>query len=250
MKDQEAEVVYRQALTALRVAAVPHMVCGAYALLHYTGIARDTKDIDVFVLPTEAERTLAVLASAGFRTEMTCAHWLGKAFLGDSFVDVIWGSQNGIATVDEVWQENAESGVLCDVPVAVGPVEEIIWSKAFVMERERYDGADIMHLLLARAARLDWRRLLWRFGDDWPLLLSYLVQFDFFFPTARHLVPETVLDELVGRLRSGRRNHASPALCRGTRTSRYQYQVDVDRWGLLDARLKPWGALTSGQLCD
>jgi hypothetical protein len=33
--------------------------------------------------------------------------------------------------------------------------EEVIWSKAFVTERERYDGADIMHVLLACAETLD-----------------------------------------------------------------------------------------------
>jgi hypothetical protein len=27
----------------------------------------------------------------------------------------------------------------------------MIWSKAFVMERERYDGADVAHVILRRA---------------------------------------------------------------------------------------------------
>jgi hypothetical protein len=58
-------------------------------------------------------------------------------------------------------------------------VEETIWSKAFVMERERYDGADIAHLLRASAERLDWHRLLERFDAHWPVLLSHLILFGF-----------------------------------------------------------------------
>jgi hypothetical protein len=33
------------------------------------------------------------------------------------------------------------------------------------MERERFDGADVAHIILAYGDRLDWRRLLERFGS-------------------------------------------------------------------------------------
>ncbi len=58
----------------------------------------------------------------------------------------------------------------------------MIWSKAFIMERERYDGADIAHLILACGRDLDWRRLLGRFGRRWRVLLSHLVLFGFVYP--------------------------------------------------------------------
>jgi len=48
--------------------------------------------------------------------------------------------------------------------VGLTPVEEMLWSKAFVMERHRYDGADIAHLIRARGEHFDWNRLLQRFG--------------------------------------------------------------------------------------
>jgi hypothetical protein len=38
----------------------------------------------------------------------------------------------------------------------------MIWSKAFVMERECDDGADIARVPRARGDRLDWQRLLIR----------------------------------------------------------------------------------------
>jgi hypothetical protein len=44
----------------------------------------------------------------------------------------------------------AHSGtcIILDTPVRIAPLEEIIWQKAYIMERERFDGADIAHLLL------------------------------------------------------------------------------------------------------
>jgi len=47
------------------------------------------------------------------------------------------------------------------------------------MERERYDGADIAHILRARAADLDWERLLERFAGHWHVLLSHLILFEY-----------------------------------------------------------------------
>ena len=40
--------------------------------------------------------------------------------------------------------------------VLVAPAEESLWCKAFVMERERFDGADVAHIILAYGDRLDW----------------------------------------------------------------------------------------------
>ena len=41
--------------------------------------------------------------------------------------------------------------LVLDQPARLVPAEEIIWTKAFIMERERYDGADVAHILRACA---------------------------------------------------------------------------------------------------
>src|SRR5579871_3566968 len=94
---------YLDALTSLSRAKVPYLLGGAYALAHYTGIVRHTKDLDLFVRPADAPRVLEVLEQAGYRTEMTFSHWLGKAFCGDDFIDVIFSSGNGQCLVDDEW---------------------------------------------------------------------------------------------------------------------------------------------------
>src|SRR2546421_11845684 len=92
---------YCRTLTVLAPTGIDVLVGGAYAFARYTGIERHTKDLDIFVRPADAPRTLRTLAAAGYQVENTFPHWLGKAFCGDFYVDVIHSSGNGVATVDD-----------------------------------------------------------------------------------------------------------------------------------------------------
>jgi hypothetical protein len=235
-------------MQALQESAIPYLVGGAYAFERYTGIARHTKDFDIFVRPADRDRTLAVLARAGFSTQIAFPHWLGKAYDGDEFIDVIYSSGNGIAEVDDGWFEHAVDGEVLDVEVQLCPAEEMIWQKAFIMERERYDGADVAHLLRARGPMLDWGRLLDRFGDHWRVLFSHLVLLGFIYPNEPSPIPDTVMLGLIRRLKQELGNRSgTPAVCQGTLLSRAQYLVDLDGWGYEDGRLPPHGTMTPEQ---
>ncbi len=229
---------YRRVMDTLNRAGARYLVGGAYALAYYTGVVRHTKDFDIFVRPEDAKRILDELSTAGCQTEMTFPHWLGKAYHGDDFCDVIFSSGNGVARVDDLWFECAAAAEILGQPAYLIPAEEMVWSKAYVVERERYDGADICHLLRARGDRLDWDRLLWRFGDHWRVLLSHLVLFGFVYPGERTKVPEAVMRELVRRLLEEAAEPDPDAhLCQGTLLSRSQYLKDIHEWGYRDARL-------------
>jgi hypothetical protein len=234
---------YRAAMSALNAAGAPYLVGGAYAFERYTGIERHTKDFDIFCRREDAEAILDLLhEKTGSRTEVTFPHWLGKAYnpgTGD-FVDVIYSSGSGIAVVDDEWFANSTDAEVLGIPAALCPAEEMIWSKAFIMERERYDGSDIAHLLHARAAGLDWERLLRRFDEKWRVLMSHLLLFGFAYPGKREQVPAWVMDELVRRLQAEAETPPeSTHLCRGTLLSRAQFLVDIEKWGYEDARLEP-----------
>jgi hypothetical protein len=236
---EETVEFYRAGIHALLDAGVPFLVGGAYAMGRCTGIERHTKDFDIFVLPSDSRRALRTLARAGYRTELTFPHWLGKAYHSDDFIDVIFSSGNGIAVVDSEWFENAVPAEVLGIPLLLCPTEEIIWSKSFIAERERYDGADVAHLLLHCAGVLDWDRLLRRFGDRWRVLLSHLVLFGFIYPAQRTNIPARVLQELITRLEREMSSQPAeaPAVCQGTLLSREQYLIDVNQWGYRDARL-------------
>lgn len=245
--DEATAAFYRRMMTALGASGVPFLVGGAYAFARYTGIQRHTKDFDVFVREADIERTLAALGSAGCATELTFPHWLGKAYCGEDFVDVIFSSGNGLVAVDDEWFAHAVAEVVLGIPVRLIPPEEMLWSKAFVMERERYDGADVNHLLRATAADLDWRRLLRRFGEHWPVLLSHLVLFGYVYPAEAGCLPPWVLCDLLERVATGLEAGTAPErVCRGPFLSRAQYLVDVDAWGYRDPRLRANGGPMSG----
>jgi len=236
---------YREALERLNEAGIDFMVGGAYASGHYTGILRDTKDFDIFVRPDDCRRVLDLFAEAGFHTELTFPHWLGKVYWSEYFVDVIFSSGNGVARVDDDWFAHAQPATVLDMPVHLIPVEEMIWSKGFVVERERYDGADVNHVLRARAAQLDWKRLLQRFGPHWRVLFSQVVLFGFGYPGERTQVPEWVMRYFIRRLESEAQTAGPKHLCRGTLLSREQYLVDIEEWGYQDARLLPHEYMSS-----
>src|SRR5712692_6569929 len=197
--EPEAKAFYCTTLSVFEKAKLDVLVGGAYAFARYTRIERHTKDLDVFVRAADFERTLAALDEAGYQTEIPFPHWLGKAHCGDYFVDVIYSSGNGIARVDDEWFAHATHDEVFDLPVRLCPAEEMIWSKAFVQERERFDGADVAHLLREVGPSLDWPRLLMRFGDYWRVLLSHLILFGFIYPDKRQNVPAWVMDELIRR---------------------------------------------------
>ncbi len=229
---------YRQVLLTLTEAGLPFVVGGALALRYYTGIIRHTKDLDLFVRLEVYPRVLEKLAGRGYRTELTDPQWLAKVFSEAHFVDVIFGSGKGLGPVDQSWFEHAVDGEILGLPARICPPEEMIWSKAFIMERERYDGADVAHLLRARGPELDWPRLLQRFGTHWRVLLGHLVLFGFIYPSERSQIPAWVQAELLSRHQREMNSSAVPErICQGTFLSGTQYLIDLERWGYQDARL-------------
>ncbi len=235
------------ALRALKGAGVPFVVAGAYAFFEYTGIFRDTKDLDVFLRRRDLEAAFEALDGAGFRTELMDPGWIGKAYRGEWFVDLIFSSGNGVAVVDDLWFEHAREGVVMGEPVLLAPPEEIIWSKGFVCERERYDGHDIAHLLRACGDALDWDRLLARFDEHWEVLLSHLIVFRFAFPSERSRVPDRVLRELLRRVAEAMADGDwEDPVCRGPLVSRTQYRHVLDHLGFVDGLARFHEARRSG----
>jgi predicted nucleotidyltransferase len=68
------------------------------------GRPRSTHDIDLFVVPEEAELALRALAKKGFRTEKTDPSWLYKGFKEQILVDVIFKSKGEIYLDQEMYQ--------------------------------------------------------------------------------------------------------------------------------------------------
>lgn len=246
----ETTTFYRQVLETLNAERVPFLVGGAFAFACHTGIQRNTKDLDLFIRHCDYPLAEQAFSKLGYTTELTFPHWLAKVRAGDTFVDLIFNSGNGISPVDDVWFKHAIDADVMGVPVRITPAEEALWSKAFIMERERYDGADVVHLLHACAQHLDWHRLLGRFGSHWRVLLSHIVLFGFIYPGDRSMVPGWVMGDLLERLlQETLQTPPQSLLCAGTLLSREQYLHDTMQEGYLDARVR-LGSMSSKDVAD
>jgi hypothetical protein len=228
---------YLRSMATLKDANVPFLIGGAYVVEVYTGVSRRTKDFDLFIRPRHVDAALDALASAGFKTEVTSPHWLAKARDGRDYVDLIFRAGNGLCEVDDSWFERAKEDELLGFRIKLCAPEEMIWMKAYIMERERFDGADVAHILLKCADKLDWRHLVERFGPDWRVLLSHLVLFGYVYPSELGRISTAVMNELIERLQKEPPPSGHKRVCRGTLLSRKQYLVDVETWGFEDARL-------------
>jgi Aminoglycoside-2''-adenylyltransferase len=247
--DTATRTFYVDAMKALDRAQIPYVVGGGYAMAYYTGIARNTKDLDLFIRPQDRDRTLTTLTAAGYRTEFFYPFWIAKALCGDSFIDLLYNSGNGACPVDDEWLTHAVDSDVIGYRTRLVPAEEQLWSKAFVQDRDRYDGADVAHLILCQGSKFDWDRLLRRFRGHEPVLLAHAILFRYSYPSERDCVPQWVMERLkVATHESMMERVNGTKLCRGTFLAQKSYGQDVSHWGFADGRLEPHGPLSREEL--
>jgi hypothetical protein len=230
-----AHAFYATALEIICGSGIPFLVAGTYALNAYTGLRRETKDIDVFCKPGDYPRILHLFREQGFQPEIEDERWIAKVRKGDDFFDIIFNSTAGVTPVNDLWFVEEREARIFGHTVRILPPTEFVWSKAFVQNRERYDGADIAHVMLKEHDQIDWRRLLTYMEQYWEVLLIHILNFRFIYPTERHRVPQWLMEELMDRLRM---QDGLPVprtrVCRGRMFSRNDYQIDVDEWEFVD----------------
>ena len=236
---------YRAVLRTLRDAEIPFQIGGTYALARYTAIDRSTKDLDLMVRRRDWPAIARALREQHIYTRLPFPHWLGKALHGKSQVDVIFSGGNGLTRVDDDWIDRGVPARVLGFNVDLSPPEELLWSKAFVMERERFDGADVLHLILAMVDDLDWRHLCERFRGHEKVLLAHLVLFQYVYPDHASRLPRWLMPALLDAPDPAAM--FSTRLCRGTLLSRAQYLVDIEKRGFADARRPPFGPMTDNE---
>ncbi len=211
---------------------VPYVVAGAFALQRHTGIWRDTKDLDLFLPPEGAAQALQVLAEDRFETTVADPVWLAKAHRGEYYVDLITGMSNGVVTVDRSWIERGTVADVLGVETRILGAEELIASKLFVTRRERFDGADICHVIYRTRGQLDWQRLLGMVAGHEDLLLWALVLFAYVYPADADYVPGALWQKLLQDFQEHIRRPDATALFRGSLVDPMMFAIDVEEWGL------------------
>ena len=227
--------VYQRVIRGARQAGIPFAFGGAFATAVYTGELRNTKDFDFYIRPEDRGAMLEVVAQAGLRDHFERLpydqSWIYRASDGEVIVDTIWAMANQRAVVDMAWLTRGPLVELRGEAMRAIPVEELIWCKLYVVQRERCDWGDVLNLIDAQAGRLDWDHLLHRMGEDAPLLSGVLALYAWLSPQRSEVIPESIWERL-GIQRLG--GHPADA---GLTTTRAR---------LLDAR--PWFHRSPGSI--
>jgi predicted nucleotidyltransferase len=234
--EPDEAAAFAVALRTLNATGICYVVAGAFAKHAYTGIWRDTKDLDLFLKADDLKTALDALAEAGYQTEIEFEHWLAKAHCDPYVIDLIFGMGHGKVRVTDRWFEYSQPVKIAGVPTRLIGLEELIVSKAYVAERYRFDGADILHLIRARQGQVDWQRVLAGLGPHRQLLLWHLVHFSFVYPGHANYLPQDLMVQLFEEMRADwSRSHPATAF-RGTLLDPFSYLVDTEDWGYQDRR--------------
>jgi len=228
----EQKLLFREVLQFFELRKVPYAVAGAFAMQQHTGIFRDTKDLDLFLTAETAAVALGLLQRAGFECEICDPVWLFKAKRGEYFVDLITGMSNATIVVDDSWMQSARPAIVYDVPTRVLAAEELLASKLFVTRRERFDGADIAHIIYGTRGELDWARILQLSGDNWEMLFWALVLFRYVYPGQTRFVPLDVWRDLLRRYDALVSQPDPNAEFRGSLIDERMFAIDLNEWGL------------------
>jgi predicted nucleotidyltransferase len=224
--------LFRGVLQHMNERHVPYVISGAAALRQHTGISRDTKDLDLFLPAEHVKEALRSLQEEGFETQVLDPVWLAKAHRGEYFVDLITGMSNAVIMVDQSWIDRGISCEFLGVAVKVLAPEELIASKLFVTRRERFDGADIVHVIHGTQGKLDWERVLQLVGEHWEMLLWVLILFHYVYPADADYIPRGLWDDLLGRLRHELEHPNPKERFRGSLIDPPMFNIDISEWGL------------------
>jgi len=235
---EEAVKLYRDVLLAMNEHGIPYAVAGAFALQKYTGIWRMTKDLDLFVKASDVPAALEHLCDQGFCCETLDPVWLSKAHRGEYFVDLISGMSNATIVVDDSWFKRTQPAVIAGVQSRIISAEDLIASKVFVLRRERFDGADIAHIIYRTKGQVEWDRILQLACEHWEIVLFALVLFRYVYPAHTDYVPADLWQDLLSRYMHLVQHPDPKAPFRGSLVDDNIFSIDVRDWGLEDLLTK------------
>jgi hypothetical protein len=197
----EQWTVYRRVIDRAAERKIRFAVGGGLAFSHYANRWRNTKDIDLYILPEDRDAMIAAIADAGltdyFEVHSYDRNWIYRSHDdAGNIVDIIWQMANYRTRVDDQWLSRGETVLIRETTIRMLPVEELIWSKLYVLQRDRCDWGDLLNLLFARGPSLDWDHLIDRVGEDRRVLAAVMELFAWACPGRAAAVPMRAWDAL------------------------------------------------------
>jgi hypothetical protein len=191
--------LYRDVMASAREHSIGFAIGGGLAITAYTGQWRDTKDIDLYVCPRDRQALIQIATDAGlhdyYEREPYDRNWIHRSYGFDTIVDVMWAMANQRAVVDDDWL-SGPSTIIDGLEVQFLPAEYLLWSKLYVLQRDRCDWPDAMNILYTVGSDFDWRRLLAQLEQDSGLLGGLLAAYRWLYPAKANALPPWLWREL------------------------------------------------------
>ena len=170
----EEWLFHRRVVESLGKRGIRFAVGGGVAFSAYSGRWRNTKDLDLFILQADRDSAIQAVTEAGFSDYFDQLPydpaWIYRGYKEGHIVDLIWAMANHSTFVDEQWLGPSRSVLIHGLELPLTPVEELVFSKLYVIQRERCDWQDLFNIIYRQGERLDWPRLLEIVGIDAPVL--------------------------------------------------------------------------------
>ena len=198
---EEQFPVYVDVVREATARKIPFALGGSLAMTFYARKpVRNPKDLDLYVKPEDRDAMIEVLKHLNLRdyydTVPYDRGWIYRSTDDNVIVDVIWSMVNRRATVDDEWLTHGDSVSFAGEKLKLIPIEEMIWSKLYVLQRDRCDWPDILNIIDQVGKSLDWARLLDRIGEDGPLLHGVLDIYRWLCPDQAKCLPSWIWAEL------------------------------------------------------
>lgn len=185
--------VYREVIIGARARKISFAIGGAFAVSTYTGLYRNTKDLDIYILPEQRLEMIDILNRLGMLDYHSVVpydrRWIYRSYRDNTIVDIIWAMANRRVEVDEKWFERSKALQARGELLSIVPPEELIWAKLFVLQPDRCDWQDVFNLFYATGEKLDWLHLISRMGEDLPVLSAALSVYAWVSPRSASSLP-------------------------------------------------------------
>lgn len=161
---------------------------------------RNTKDMDLYIFPTDRDRFVECVSQAGYTDfyaqKAYDRSWIYRGFREGAIVDLIWQMANHRAQVDEAWLRRGPEIEIRGMRLRFLAVEELIWAKLYVLQRDRCDWPDLLTIIHAQGPALDWAYLLDRIGDDRRVLGGVMNLFAWMCPARAAELPAWIWEPM------------------------------------------------------
>lgn len=207
--EPEERATFAGVLRELNRREIPFLMAGGFVFSHYSGLWRNTKDLDVVVTGANLERAVDAVLSQGLEDYYSVLpydrSWIYRAYrpVGEDkvIVDVIHQFANHADMVDDSWFDHGVPATFAEQPVRFVAPEDLLWMKLMVFQRERCDWPDLLNIIRGLRGQLNWDRLLRSTGEHCRLVSALIHVYDWLCPAERHFIPASVREELADLLR-------------------------------------------------